>query len=94
MTVISMSTPRDSTSPTGRVITSLPVNAKAVTASNTDTFDAPVSIFVGVGGTVTVTPASGQTDVQFTVPAGGFVPCLVTAVKSTGTAATGLVAVY
>lgn len=75
-------------------ITKFPFNAKAVTPSNTDTFSQPVSIFVGTGGTVTVTPAGGQSDVQFTIPTGGFVPVLVTAVKATGTGALLLVAVY
>lgn len=94
MTVISMSVVPDGTSPSGYSITSFPMNAKAVTKSDTDTFSGPVAIFVGSGGTVTVTPAGGQADVQFTIPTGGFVPCLVTAVKSTGTDASDLVAVY
>ena len=73
-------------------ITKFPFNAKAVTKSDADTFSHPVAIFVGTGGTVTVTPAGGQADVQYTIPTGGFVPVLVTAVKATGTAASGLVA--
>lgn len=72
----------------------VPQSALAVTKSDTDTFSHPVEIFVGGAGTVTVTPASGQTAVSFTVPAGGKVPVLVTAVKSTGTAATLLVAYW
>lgn len=78
----------------GATITAFPYNALAITKSDVDTFEEPVTIYVGIGGTVTVTPAGGQADVQFTVPTGGFVPCLVTAVKFTGTAASGFVAVY
>ena len=94
MAVISMSVVPDGTSPSGYSITSFPMNAKAVTKSDTDTFNHPVSIFVGAAGTVTVTPAGGQANVAFEVPAGSFVPVLVTAVLSTGTDASDLVAVY
>jgi hypothetical protein len=71
----------------------LPDNGLAVTPSATDTFASPVTIFVGVGGTVVCTPAGKQADVTVTVPSGGFVPFRVGAVKTGGTA-TGLVAVY
>lgn len=82
----------NATSPTDRH-PGLPDNALAVTPSNTDTFENPVTIFVGTGGTVTVTPAGKQADVTFTVASGGFVPCRVGAVKTGGTAS-GMVAVY
>lgn len=75
-------------------VTGFPCNAKAITPSDADTFSDPVSIFVGAAGTVTVTPAGGQANVAFEVPAGSFVPVLVTAVLSTGTDASDLVAVY
>lgn len=94
MTVIDTSNAGPSRAVTAHAITSFPWNAKAVTKSDTDTFSQPVSIFVGTAGTVTVTPAGGQANVAFEVPAGSFVPVLVTAVLSTGTDASDLVAVY
>jgi len=76
-------------------VTAFPDRAVAITPHATDVFSAPVSVFVGVAGTVTIVPA-GQpsTTVQFTMPAGSIVPCRAIAVRASGTAATGLVAVY
>lgn len=67
---------------------------KALTPSDTDTYEAAVEVYVGGAGIVTCTPANGGSDVAVTVPAGGRVPGKVIAVKSTGTTATLLVAVY
>ncbi|WP_332823567.1 spike base protein, RCAP_Rcc01079 family [Stutzerimonas kunmingensis] len=67
---------------------------KAITKSDTDIFSAPVAVYVGGAGVVTCTPANGGADVAVTVPAGGMVPFRVLAVKSTGTTATLMVAVY
>lgn len=78
----------------GKTVTSFPKNAKAITKSDDDVFSKPVTIFVGVGGTVTVVPVGGDATVQFTIQAGGFVPVLCTAVLSTGTSASGFVAVW
>jgi hypothetical protein len=71
-----------------------PMSAQAITKSDTDTFERPVSVFVGVAGDVVVVPAGHQTAVTFTMPAGGVIPVLVGAVKSTNTTASGLVALY
>lgn len=74
-----------------------PDGAVAITPSDTDTFSAPVNIYVGGAGVVTCTPAlngiAGAT-VAVTVPAGGYVPFRAVKVMSTGTTATLLVAVY
>jgi hypothetical protein len=72
----------------------LPDGAKAITPSDTDTFQSPVAVFVGGAGTVTCSPANGNVDVQLTMPAGGIIPFRVLAVKATGTAATLMVAIY
>lgn len=50
-------------------------------------------VYVGGAGVVTCSPANGNPDVAVTVPAGGYVPFRVTAVKATGTTATQLVGV-
>lgn len=75
-------------------VPSLPLGALAVTPSDTNTFAGPVTIYVGGAGVVTCTPANGNADVAVTVAAGGVVPFRVLAVKSTGTTATLMVAVY
>lgn len=72
----------------------LPNAALAVTPSDSNTFAAPVSIYVGGAGIVTCTPANGNTDVAITCVAGMVIPFRVVAVKSTGTTATLMVAVY
>jgi hypothetical protein len=40
-----------------------PDGAIAVTPSDTNTFGQPVTVFAGVGGNITCTPANGGTDV-------------------------------
>ena len=72
----------------------LPSAALAVTPHDTNTFQCPVSIFVGGAGVVTCTPSSGGADVAITMPAGSVVPFRVSAVKATGTTATLMVAMY
>lgn len=61
-----------------------------ITPSDTVDLVSPTTagIYVGTGGTLTVTFLSGRT-VQLTVPA-GLAPIVVTRVWSTGTAASGL----
>jgi hypothetical protein len=74
-----------------------PGGAKAITKSDTDTFSSPVTVHVGGAGVVRVVPeynGNAGATVDFTVPAGGLVPCRVWAVYSTGTTATVMVAVY
>jgi len=53
----------------------------------------PASVFVGVGGTVTVKGSDG-TSALFTAVSGQILPIQPTFVMATGTAATGLVALY
>lgn len=89
-----IATPNASASPGSAGSPRFPRNAIAVTPSNTDTFARPVTIYVGGAGDVTCTPAGGGTDVVVAAPGGGCVPFEVTAVKSTGTTATKLLALY
>lgn len=72
-------------------------SAAAITPSNSTVFP-PSVIYVGGAGIVNVTPADQQgaaapAQVQFTVPAGGVVPCMCIQVYSTSTTATLLVRV-
>jgi hypothetical protein len=71
-----------------------PDGAQAITTHDTNTYAAPVAVYVGGAGVVTCAPAHGGADVAVTVPAGGMVPFRVLAVRATGTTATLMVAVY
>ena len=72
-----------------------PNHAEAVDASSEDvTFSQARTVYVGTAGTIVVSPAGGDADVTFTVPAGGVVPVLVVAVKTSGTEASGLVSIW
>lgn len=54
-----------------------------------------VCIYVGTGGDITVTMQSGRTGVEFkNVPAGAFLPVLVTKVESVANGASDLLALY
>lgn len=77
-------------------VSAYPKGAKAVTPSDTDTFERPVMIYVGGAScNIVVTPANGASNVTFTgMPAGSIVPVQVTAVLSTNTTCTNVVAVY
>jgi hypothetical protein len=67
--------------------------ANTVTPSNTTKFTETKGLYVGVSGDVTVT--IGGTDVLFKGLSAGMIhPLSVTAVKSTGTTATNIIAVY
>ena len=68
--------------------TSPALDAFAITPSATAFATPPRAIYVGVGGTVTLTTYKG-TSVTFTVPSGGLVPIVATHV--TAATATGLV---
>lgn len=75
----------------------VPDNALAITPSDTDTFAQGVGVYVGAAGTVSVVPwgaGNSGTAVSFTAIAGAVLPIRVVKVNSTGTTATGLVAVY
>lgn len=69
-------------------------NAAAVTPSDTANLT-PVAwaLLIGTGGTLKVDTLGGQTGVALTAPAGLF-PLMVTRVYATGTAATGIVALW
>lgn len=51
-------------------------------------------VYVGGAGVVTCTPSNGNADVAIAMLAGAVIPFRVAAVKSTGTTATLLVALY
>lgn len=73
-----------------------PSNGIAITASDADTFERPVTVYAGATGSVTIKPAGdpSKTLTFATVLAGQPVPCLAIAVMATGTTATGLIGVY
>lgn len=69
--------------------------AVAVTPHATDALPqgTATALFVGGAGTVVCRPYDAAADVTFTVPAGGYVLCHVSHVRTGGTA-TGIVALY
>lgn len=72
-----------------------PSGAKAITKTDTDTFERPVSIYVGAAGNVCVVPEFGDTTVTFVgMPAGSTLPVRVLAVRATNTTASSFVAIY
>lgn len=73
-----------------------PPQCAAVTPSDTVDFDVPSTVYVGVGGVVAAVPwlPAGASAVNFTIPTGGVVPCLLRRVNSTNTTATTMVRVY
>lgn len=72
-----------------------PHNAVSVTPSDADEFEKPVSVFVQGGGDLAVMPYNSDTSITLSsVPAYFSVPFMVKQVLSTGTTATGVVAVY
>lgn len=69
-------------------------NAAAVTPNDsTDLTYTSRALFIGAAGTVSVITAGGQT-VSFTCPAGAILPLCINRVRSTGTTATGIVAIW
>lgn len=69
---------------------------RAVTPHNTNALALGEcsAIFVGVGGDVVLVDIDA-TEVTFkNVPSGGIIPCQTSIVKSTGTTATNIVALY
>lgn len=72
-----------------------PQHAFAITPSDTDTYDPPVTVYVGGAGNVAIVPGRGEgAAVTFTgLPAGSKVPCLAVKVMSTNTTATALIGV-
>ena len=65
-------------------------NATAVTPAD-GTSQRYLAFMCAVGGTITVRPEAGAADVQLTLVAGFLYPLAVTAIRATGTAATGIV---
>jgi hypothetical protein len=70
-------------------------NAVAVVPSDsTDLTYVASALIIGVGGTVIVDTAGGQTGVAIKVQSGQILPLRVTRVRSTNTTATDIVALY
>lgn len=73
----------------------LPDGAKALTKSDTDTYNTAIIVYCGGTGDIAVVPVNGAGSVTFTnFPAGQVLPVRVVQVLSTGTTATGLVGIY
>jgi hypothetical protein len=76
-------------------ITLYPRHAELVIKSDSVVFDGPVNIRVYGAGDIVVTPAApGMSDVTLTLAAGEDVPFMVLAVKSTGTTAADILAIW
>jgi len=79
-------------------VPNLPGAAKAITVSDTDTYDnggEGIVVFVGVTGDVAIVPNDGDRTIAVTfknVPAGSVLPCRAYKVMNTNTTATNLVA--
>lgn len=72
-----------------------PGAALAITPHDTNVFERPVAVYVGVAGDVVIRPANGGSAVTFKgMAAGSVVPCMAIGVNSTSTTATNLVAIY
>lgn len=70
-------------------------NAAAVTPSDSADLTYPAEcLYVGGAGVVTLDTAGGQTSVPFTVPAGQYLWVHAKRVRSTGTTATLIVALW
>lgn len=79
----------------GASITALPTRAVAIAPSDVVDLAQPVSVYVGGGGAVKVTPAGSAAPVTFSgLGAGQIVPVQAVRVWATGTTATGLIGVY
>lgn len=73
-----------------------PVYQNAAVVAPSDTANlSPIAwaLYIGTGGTLKVDTLGGQIGVALTVPAGLF-PLMVTKVYATGTAATGIIALW
>jgi hypothetical protein len=73
-----------------------PQHCFAITPSDTDFYDPPITVYVGGAGNVAIVPGRGDrvTATTFTgLVAGGRVPCTAYKVMSTNTTATLLVGV-
>lgn len=71
---------------------SIPTGGAAVTPNDNTDLTRPSILYVGLAGNVVVTTNDGE-DITL-VGVSGFVPVLVSRVKSTGTTATSIVALY
>lgn len=73
----------------------MPTGCKAITPSDTDTFERPVHVYVGAtAGNINCVPANGGAAVVVPVAAHSILPFQVTKVSSTNTTATTLWAIY
>jgi len=78
-----------------QLLPAFPGMAVAYTPSDDDTFDAPVTVYVGGAGDVEIIPANGSAAVVFAgLSAGQVVPCRAKAVLAANTTATDIVIVY
>jgi len=68
--------------------------AVAITPSDATTFPVTRGLFVGTAGNITVRMADGQDTIQFTNVPVGIIALQVDKVYSTGTGASGIIALY
>ena len=68
--------------------------AVAITPSDATTFPVTRGLFVGTAGNITVRMADGQDTIQFTNVPIGIIALQVDKVYSTGTGASGIIALY
>ena len=96
MAVIPLSPVTSNTKAVSEEIPGFPKAAFSISANNTDTFSAPVTVFVGTGGNVAVATAlQPSTPIVFkNIAAGRVVPVQVIRVYETNTTATDLVGIY
>lgn len=69
-------------------------SAAAVTASDSTVLDTTRALYVGTTGDVSVVTKDGNTVTFAAVPAGAILPIRVTKVRSTGTTASNIVALW
>lgn len=69
-------------------------HAVSVTPSDTGEFGSTSGIYIGGAGTAIVTTSAGDTVILTGLLAGTIYPFSITAVKLTGTTATGIMALY
>lgn len=70
------------------------LSAVAVSPHDTNDITATRGLYIGVSGNVTVNMMGTGTSILFTAVPVGILPIRVTRVLATGTAATGIVAIY
>lgn len=89
-----MSNPEIIATTRGAAINLQPINAAAVTKSDSTTFSQPSTIYVGGAGDVAVRTIGGDTVTFSAMAAGTILPVLCDRVMSTNTTATLMVRMY